>query len=266
MANCFYPISIQKNPILKGRNVPCGRCPACRQKERNAWSFRVQQEQWSSDSSLFITLTYSDEYLPKNSRGLATLDKRQLINYIKRIRKYQPKVRYFAVGEYGGKTKRPHYHAVLFNVNRELAIEKWSNDGNPIGHTFCVHGNDATIHYVTKYLVGDDLLYNRNTFKENNQQTPFRIMSKGLGKAYVNEKTIKYHNDSKQIYTLAKGGSKVPLPRWIRQKIFTEDQLKILNELARRKAQEQEQEKTTEQKKLERIALKYKCKQRSKSN
>lgn len=60
----------------------------------------------------FITLTYSDETLPSSG----SLMPEDLQNWLKRFRKLiEPaRVRYYAVGEYGETTWRPHYHAVLF--------------------------------------------------------------------------------------------------------------------------------------------------------
>lgn len=64
----------------------------------------------------FVTLTYSDQKLPKTSTNLATLEPKHLSDWLKRLRKaIEPsKIRYFAVGEYGDETHRPHYHIALF--------------------------------------------------------------------------------------------------------------------------------------------------------
>lgn len=64
----------------------------------------------------FLTLTYSDENLPINSQNFATLNPKHLQDWLKRFRKrIEPsRIRYFAVGEYGDETFRPHYHAALF--------------------------------------------------------------------------------------------------------------------------------------------------------
>lgn len=60
----------------------------------------------------FVTLTYSDDNIPRGN----SLDPRDLQKFIKRLRKSQAtKLRYYAVGEYGGTTGRPHYHLALFN-------------------------------------------------------------------------------------------------------------------------------------------------------
>lgn len=69
----------------------------------------------------FATLTYNDSSLPilsSASHGsLATLAPEHLRDFLKRLRKkHSPaRLRFFAVGEYGGETFRPHYHLAIFN-------------------------------------------------------------------------------------------------------------------------------------------------------
>lgn len=69
-------------------------------------------EAMQHEYSSFITLTYSDENLPEDG-SLRPLDLR---NWLKRIRRAcEPnRLRFFAVGEYGDRTMRPHYHVALF--------------------------------------------------------------------------------------------------------------------------------------------------------
>lgn len=59
----------------------------------------------------FLTLTYDDDHLPPDG-GLRYRDF-QL--FMKRVRKHKRDVRFYMCGEYGETTKRPHYHAALFN-------------------------------------------------------------------------------------------------------------------------------------------------------
>lgn len=69
--------------------------------------------------SAFLTLTYRDEDLPISKQsGLPTLSPRDLQLWLKKLRKaLSPvKVRFFAVGEYGTETQRPHYHVMLFGM------------------------------------------------------------------------------------------------------------------------------------------------------
>lgn len=60
----------------------------------------------------FITLTYSDETLPSSG----SLIPEHLTLFLKSLRKQlsPARVRYYAVGEYGTKTQRPHFHLALF--------------------------------------------------------------------------------------------------------------------------------------------------------
>lgn len=63
-------------------------------------------------SNSFITLTYDDQHVPQNY----SVDVRQLQLFNKRLRKSLPqKIRFFASGEYGEQTLRPHYHSLIFN-------------------------------------------------------------------------------------------------------------------------------------------------------
>lgn len=61
----------------------------------------------------FVTLTYDDEHLPASGG----LDPQHLVDFRRRLQRRVGKFRYFACGEYGEETVRPHYHAVLFGVD-----------------------------------------------------------------------------------------------------------------------------------------------------
>lgn len=63
----------------------------------------------------FVTLTYDDQHLPTNY----SVDVRELQLFMKRLRKSLPgrKIRFFACGEYGDQTLRPHYHLLIFNYD-----------------------------------------------------------------------------------------------------------------------------------------------------
>lgn len=78
--------------------------------------------------SCFITLTYEDEHLPP----YGSLSKRDYQLFLKRLRQhtyrnYGVKIRYFLVGEYGDKTKRPHYHAIIFGWFPPDAKKRYQN-------------------------------------------------------------------------------------------------------------------------------------------
>lgn len=117
----------QKNKSETGVaiQVPCGKCSGCRLEHSRQWAVRCMHEKRMHNEAAFLTLTYSDDNLP----ALRSLVKSDLQNFMKRIRDhfgwyavgkpdepgYIPGVRFFACGEYGEKTLRPHYHVLLLN-------------------------------------------------------------------------------------------------------------------------------------------------------
>jgi len=77
------------------------------------------------DDSTFVTLTYSDENMPKTFENRETLDPRHTELFLKSFRKHMDKkhgkkIRYYLVGEYGDKSGRPHYHLALFGYKNCL--------------------------------------------------------------------------------------------------------------------------------------------------
>lgn len=266
--NCITPLSIQdKKSFIKGKkiNVPCGKCVACMARKRSYWSWRLQKEAEGSEKARFVTLTYDDEFLPFNLKGLKTLKKIDLIRYFKRLRKLEKKLRYFAVGEYGSLTNRPHYHAIIFNVENEKIIDAWKIDKKERGFVHCVNATDQTMGYVTKYMISDEIIKLKWLLEENGQEVPFQIMSKGLGKGYLSPEIIRFHKSRMEISVKEKGGKIQPLPRYIREKIFDKEQLRVLNELARKKAVEKDVDKKYEDIVSERRRFKYLASKKSKS-
>lgn len=64
----------------------------------------------------FATLTYEEKHLPTSVNGYPTLDPSHLQLWLKRFRgEIVPlKIRFYACGEYGDQTWRPHYHLAIF--------------------------------------------------------------------------------------------------------------------------------------------------------
>lgn len=102
--NCHRPY------IHAGGAAGCGQCLPCRINKRRIWTHRIMLETALRKDNTFVTLTYDEEHIPENK----SVDPRQIQLFLKRLRKNTPKIRYFAVGEYGDQTQRPHYHLALF--------------------------------------------------------------------------------------------------------------------------------------------------------
>lgn len=96
--------------------VPCGHCVGCSSDISRDWSYRMLMEKEMSKNAWFLTLTYDDEHLPKNHQ----LSKEELDAFIKKLRNFYyhlglKDIRYYACGEYGSKSARPHYHMIVYN-------------------------------------------------------------------------------------------------------------------------------------------------------
>lgn len=106
--------------------IPCHSCEDCLLKYSREWANRCMMEYsfYEPSECWFVTLTYDNEHLMTsiNDDGLfgATLNKKDLQDFWKRLRRYMEyhdlpsRIRYFACGEYGSNTFRPHYHAILY--------------------------------------------------------------------------------------------------------------------------------------------------------
>ncbi len=121
---CFHPIEVmvlRKSLYKRIRDsypqvVPCGRCVGCRAEQGRQWAVRMMHEARMHKDNLFVTLTYSDQELPKN----AELVPKDFSGFVKRLRKTQERrISYFGCGEYGERTRRPHYHALFFGLDLE---------------------------------------------------------------------------------------------------------------------------------------------------
>lgn len=138
---CYHPITlpIKQKPYRPGmrafwveRTVPCGSCIGCRSNQAREWSMRILHEQQQHLASWFLTLTYSDENLP----DYGSLYPEHLRRFFKTLRKILPEksLSYYACGEYGERTKRPHYHAVLFGPD---FLDKYRNNSDNSNPTWC---------------------------------------------------------------------------------------------------------------------------------
>ena len=147
---CSSPINLTA-PEGSVMTVGCGRCMPCRVNRTQEWGIRIMHEAKLHKNSLFVTLTYCKETLPKNG----TLVKRDLQLFFKKLRNFL-KVRYYACGEYGDKMDRPHYHIALFGAsigNRDFIEKCWSKGFIHIG-TLTTESANYCAKYLQKQLYG----------------------------------------------------------------------------------------------------------------
>ena len=106
-------------PGVEYINIPCGKCDGCRLDYARQWADRCMLEAKYHDKNSFITLTYNDDNIPVAENGNYTLVKKDFQDFMKRLRESigDVKIRYYACGEYGSKSLRPHYHAIIFGYD-----------------------------------------------------------------------------------------------------------------------------------------------------
>lgn len=88
--------------------LPCGQCAFCRKVRALAWAVRITCEASLFDDNAFLTLTYA---VDPGGLNISHMQK-----FLKRFRRaIEPrKIRFFAVGEYGGEHHRAHWHCIIF--------------------------------------------------------------------------------------------------------------------------------------------------------
>lgn len=224
MPQCMTPFSVKQDD--KYIAVPCGKCPHCLKKRASHWSFRLMQQDKVSDSSHFITLTYDTKHVPISRSGYMELKKRDVQLFFKRLRKLHSKrpntnvsaIRYYAVGEYGSKTMRPHYHIILFNARVELIQPAWQ-----LGSVHYGQVTGASVGYTLKYMMKPSKI---PMHRNDDRQREFSLMSKGLGLSYINDKTIRWHKADleNRMYVPLLDGQKASMPRYYKDRIYSKDE------------------------------------------
>ena len=124
LLKCAKPIPARWRKDYSGveRVYPCGKCKSCRINLRRKKAARFLLEQRFTDGeSTFATVTYDDEHVP-TVRGVdgcpvRTVRPRDMQLLIKKLRnKAARRFRHVYVGEYGDKSGRPHYHALIYGL------------------------------------------------------------------------------------------------------------------------------------------------------
>lgn len=151
-------------------DLPCGQCIGCRLERSRQWAIRCLHEASLYDSNCFITLTYSNDFLPSNN----SLQLNDFQDFMKRLRfHFYPGIRFFHCGEYGEQFARPHYHALIFNLDfadkypwrrspsgdqvfRSPTLEKlWPLGQSEIG-SVTFESAAYVSRYITKKVTGDE--------------------------------------------------------------------------------------------------------------
>lgn len=187
--------------------VPCGKCIPCLMNRASVWTTRLMNEKNYYDDSVFVTLTYDEKHMPENM----SINKRDPQLFFKRLRKKLGgrEIKYYLGAEYGGRYKRPHYHAIIYNVNSKESADITSAWGRGFVHVGSV--TDDSCNYVAKYIIGKE-----ENVKPVGAVKEFSLMSKGMGKRWVE----KYKNEIFNRGFIVQNGYKKALPRYYRERVY----------------------------------------------
>lgn len=245
------PLVFRKDQSHSGikLEVPCGQCIGCKLERSRQWAMRCLHEMKANSSlgSAFLTLTYDQKSLPAHG----SLKKRDLQLFMKRLRKERPPgQRFYACGEYGEITGRPHYHVLLLSTCfsdmkkiswglKESPHERYASAELqrlwPYGQSVIAEVNFETCAYVARYctkvITGDpeDAKYGlvgivdgKKIFRRERE---FAVMSRrpGLGMMWFNQfKGEWYTHDSSII-----NEREVPLTRFYDNKYELVDPVRL---------------------------------------
>lgn len=221
------------------RQISCGQCLGCKLEYSRQYAVRCMHEAKLYSENCFITLTYKDAPL--------SLSKRDCQLFLKRLRERFPgsRIRYYLGGEYAPETRRPHYHACLFNFNfpdrvyfkrsgefklytSELLASVWTH-----GFSTVADFSFETAAYCSRYVVDKVSCPDAPNFYENiNLETgevtqierEFSLMSRrrGLGFGWINTFSGDVSGDGKVVVN----GREVRAPRYYDKVIKDLDDVK----------------------------------------
>ena len=138
----------------------------------------------------------------------------------------------------GNETERVHIHGVIFtDLDNDTILKSWkfgiADDGRSTGRKGWV--NEQTINYITKYV-----------FKTDSKHIDFKgriFASAGIGKEYLNDPINRYKHrfqgeKTNTTYTDSQGYT-CGLPKYYRDRLYTEEERRKLFSYQRRHADKQ---------------------------
>jgi len=202
--------------------LPCGKCISCRLEYSRQWAIRCMHEAQMHPQNCFITLTYSPEKLQSPK-----LQYRDFQLFMKSLRFKEPHLEMglFVTGEYGDQTKRPHWHAIIFNWSpsdpvkhyvTELGHQVWTSETLtklwPHGHSEFGSVTFDSAGYVARYAA-KKLVHGKD---QDHEFVPISKKSSkhAIGKRYIEEYWQTIFNNGYIVFKHRDKYIKTAIPRY----------------------------------------------------
>jgi len=237
--DCLFPLYLPIPGYSEKLRVRCSHCINCKIHRAQEWCLRLEMESKYWQDCCFVTLTYNDENLPrhiidghlfytdeeiKEHPELSyiyepTLHDKHLTLFFKRLRKQlESKIRYYAVGEYGTRFGRPHYHMIIFGLsgtvaNAQLIAKCWNYGFVDVRHFF-----KETCSYIAGYV--QKKLYGREKYLFKLPE--FMRCSQHLGEQWLFDHINEFDNEHPYINH---NGFQYGIPRQFRKILISKGKL-----------------------------------------
>ena len=205
--------------------IGCGNCIECRKQKARQWQVRLNEQAKIQKYKYCLTLTFSCEELENLCKTYKLKECNAVVTKAMRLflerwrKKYKKSLCHWFTTELGHEnTERIHLHGIIFSDN-EINIDElanyWKYGNIKLGDWYGL----KTINYLIKYVHKIDT--------DHKDYMPIVLCSKGIGANYVNshlyKKIHKFDNNTIEYYRL-ENGTKINLPIYYRNKLWTEEQ------------------------------------------
>lgn len=193
--------------------MPCGKCIGCQLDHARDWATRCVLESKYHDKSCFLTLTYDDAHLPSSLEE----HKSNKDDFIDTLRNAGHKFRVFGCSERGSKTKRLHFHIILFGYCPEdLDFYSVGSNGDYLYNSKYLSKIWSRGFVVVGFLTFQSAGYvARYTTKKVGEKDSFIFMSNrpGIGFQYLKDNAEKIVKTD-AVYGDFGDSSTAPVPRY----------------------------------------------------
>jgi len=202
--------------------LPCGKCIECRLAYAREWAIRCVHEAQMHENNSFITLTYAPEKLTSPK-----LQYEDFQLFMKKLRDKhtfndKTKIGYFVTGEYGETTKRPHWHACVFNFRpndlqyfrsnergdkiytSQTLTDTWSHGHVEIGQITLESAGYCARYAAKKLVHGKDQDHEYHPISKKSSKN-------AIGKRFVETYWSDIFNSG---FVITPQGDKLPIPRY----------------------------------------------------